>query len=71
MQYWLPDWLYTAIKWVVSLCMPALTTCYVGLAAIWGWPYAEEVAKTSAVVCACLGTIMGYSALTAIEAPDE
>ena len=43
------------------ICLPALATAYVGLSAIWGWPYAEEVAKTSAVICAFLGAILGIS----------
>ena len=42
---------YDALKWIVMIAIPALTTAYVGLSGIWGWPYAEEVAKTSAVVC--------------------
>ena len=41
--------IYDVLKWVVMIVIPALTTAYVGLAAIWGWPFATEVAKTSAV----------------------
>ena len=52
---------YDILKWVVMIAIPALTTAYVGLAAIWGWPLAEEVAKTSAVVCVLLGTLLGIS----------
>lgn len=32
-----------------------------GLAAIWGFPYATEVAKTSAVICTLLGALLGIS----------
>lgn len=52
---------YDVLKWIVMIVIPALTTAYVGLAAIWGFPYAEEVAKTSAVVCTLLGTLLGIS----------
>lgn len=52
---------YDIMKWVVMVVIPALTTAYVGLSAIWGFPYAEEVAKTSAVVCALLGALLGIS----------
>ncbi len=52
---------YDVLKWVVMIVIPALTTAYVGLAAIWGFPYAEEVAKTSAVVCTLLGALLGIS----------
>ena len=51
------DWL----KWIVVIVIPALTTAYVGLAMIWGFPYADKVAKTSAVVCTLLGSILGIS----------
>ena len=38
----LPDHVYDVLKWIVMIVIPALTTAYVGLAAIWGFPYAEE-----------------------------
>ena len=50
----LPDKLYDILKWVCMICIPALATAYVGLAAVWGWPFADEVAKTAAVVCTLL-----------------
>ena len=40
---------------------PVQTTAYVGLATIWAWPFAEEVAKTSAVICTLLGALLGIS----------
>ena len=52
---------YDILKWCVMIAIPALTTAYVGLSGIWGWPYAEEVAKTSAVVCTLLGALLGIS----------
>ena len=52
---------YDALKWIVMIAIPALTTAYVGLSGSWGWPYAEEVAKTSAVVCVLLGALLGIS----------
>lgn len=54
---------YDIMKWCVLVFIPALTTAYVGLSAIWGWPYAEEVAKTSAIVCTLLGALLGISNL--------
>lgn len=52
---------YDALKWIVMIVIPAVTTAYVGLAAIWGFPFAEEVAKTSAVICTLLGALLGIS----------
>lgn len=57
----LPNQVYDVLKWIVMICLSALTTAYVGMAAIWGWPYATEVAKTSAVVCTLLGALLGIS----------
>lgn len=52
---------YDILKWVVMLCIPAATTCYVGLANIWGFPYPQQIAETSAVVCTFLGALLGIS----------
>lgn len=57
----LNDKLYDVLKWVTMIIIPAIATAYVGLAAVWAWPYAEEVAKTSSVVCALLGALLGIS----------
>lgn len=57
----LPNRVYDILKWIVMILIPALTTAYVGMAAIWGWPYATEVAKTSAVICTLLGALLGIS----------
>lgn len=53
--------LYDILKWITMICIPALTTAYVGCASIWGWPYATEIAKTSAVICTLLGALLGIS----------
>lgn len=65
MQYILPDKIYDAIKYVVTIVLPALSVLYVGLAGIWGWPYADEVSRTIAVVYTFLCALMGISHLTA------
>ena len=52
---------YDILKWIVIIVLPALATAYVGLSAIWGWPYADEVAKTVAIVCTLLGALLGIS----------
>ena len=52
---------YDIMKWVTMIVLPALATAYVGLSAIWGWPYADEIAKTTAVICTLLGALLGIS----------
>ena len=62
----LSDKVYNVLKWIVLVVIPALTTAYVGLAAIWGSPflYPDKVAKTSAVVCTLLGALLGISTIS-------
>ena len=57
----LNDGMYDILKWITMIVIPALATAYVGLAAVWGWPYADQVAKTSAVICTLLGALLGIS----------
>lgn len=57
----IPNKVYDILKWVTMVVIPALATAYVGLSAVWNWPYADEVAKTSAVVCTLLGALLGIS----------
>lgn len=68
--------LFDALKWLTLVGIPAITTAYVGLSAIWGWPYADQVAKTSAVVCVLLGSLLGISTIQynkagKLQPPDE
>lgn len=57
----LSDKAYTILKWVTLICIPALATFYVALSAVWGWPYADQVAKTATAVCTLLGALLGIS----------
>jgi hypothetical protein len=52
---------YDILKWITLICIPALATFYVALAPIWGWPFADEVAKTATAVCTLLGALLGIS----------
>ena len=61
MEMKLPDKVYDILKWICMICIPALATAYVGLAAICGWPYADAIAKTAAVVCTLIGALLGIS----------
>ena len=65
MTYLLPSKLYDLIKFIVPVVMPALSVLYAGLAGIWGWPLADEVTRTFAVVYTFLCAVMGISSYTA------
>ena len=69
----LPNKVYDVLKWITMIVLPALATAYVGMASIWGWPYADQVAKTTAVVCTLLGALLGISTAqyNKTEPPDE
>ena len=67
----LPDKVYDVLKWLVCIVIPALTTAYVGLSAVWGWPYAEPIAKTSAIVCTLLGAVLGISTINYNKQPPD
>jgi hypothetical protein len=64
-NYLLPDKIYDVIKYIVTIIMPAVSVLYVGLAGIWGWPYADEVSRTIAVVYTFLCSLMGISHIKA------
>lgn len=57
----LNDKAYDVLKWLVVIVIPALSTAYVALAAVWNFPFADEVAKTSAATCTLFGAILGIS----------
>jgi len=57
----LPNKVYDVLKWAVCIAIPALTTLYVTLDAIFGWGCGDIVAKVSAAVCVCLGGLIGIS----------
>lgn len=65
MSYLLPDRVYDEIKFFVTVVMPAISVLYVGLAGIWGWPFADEIARTIAVIYTFLCAVMGISSYTA------
>lgn len=57
----LPDKIYDILKWVALICIPAIATFYVALAPVWGWPFADEIAKTANAICILIGALIGIS----------
>lgn len=57
----LSNTVYDVLKWVALIGVPALATFYVALSNVWGWPYADEVAKTANAVCVLIGALIGVS----------
>ena len=71
MKYLLPDRVYDSIKFFVTVVMPAASVLYVGLAAIWGWPFADQISRTEAVVYTFLCALMGISTYSATQEVDD
>lgn len=55
------DKVYDVLKWVVIICLPAISTMYFALANIWGLPYAEQITGTISAVTTCIGILLGIS----------
>ena len=65
---------YDILKWIALIALDALGLLYKTLAAIWGWPYGDEVLATCTALSLCLGTLLGISTAKynkSLEPPDE
>lgn len=60
----LPDKIYNILKWLCLIALPAVAVAYVGLASVWGWPYADEISKTINVICVLVGALIGISTVS-------
>ena len=58
---WLPSEVYDVFKWATLIALPAASTLYAGLSAVWGWGFSGEVATSVTVVCTFLGVLLGLS----------
>lgn len=57
----LPNKVYDILKWVALIALDALGICYKTLAAIWHWPFGDEVLATCTAVSLCIGAMLGIS----------
>ena len=55
------DRLYTILKYLCQVGLPALGTLYFALAQIWHLPYAEQIVGTIAAVTTFIGVCLGIS----------
>jgi hypothetical protein len=53
--------MYDRVKNSVLIVIPAVSTLYFSLGAIWGLPAVDEVVKTLAALAAFLGALIGLS----------
>ena len=57
----LNDKVYDVLKWIALIALNAIGVCYKTPAAVWGWPFGEEVLTTCTALALCLGTLLGIS----------
>ena len=53
--------LYDVLKWIVQIVLPACGALYSALAALWGFPYVEQIVGTISAVTVFLGALMKIS----------
>lgn len=55
---------YDVLKWIATVVLPAITACYLTLAFIWGWPYAEQIGATLSAITTLACTLLGISSVS-------
>lgn len=63
--------LYDTLKYIAMIALPAVGTLYFALAAIWGFPYGEEVVGTITAIDTFLGALLGISSASYKKAEVE
>ena len=54
---------YDVLKWIDMVVLPAITTLWLTLATIWGFPYAEPIGATLGAITVFLGALLGISSI--------
>ena len=54
---------YDVMKWLVTVGLPAVTTLWLTLASIWGFPYAEPIGATLGAITVFLSVLLGISSI--------
>lgn len=62
---------YDTIKDIVTIGFPAATALYSGLAVLWGWPFAEQVVSSGALLVTFLGVLLKISGKRFEKLPVE
>ena len=52
---------YNILKWITLAFLPASGALYFTLAALWGFPYGEQIAATVAAITTFFGVVLGVS----------
>lgn len=55
------DKLYTILKYLCQIALPAVGSLYFALAQLWNLPYAEQITGTCSALAVCIGILIGIS----------
>lgn len=67
MTYFLPDSVYSILKWLGLIACPALATFVGVVGPVWGMPYVDATVTTINATGLLIGALIGASAITAKE----
>lgn len=70
-EYFLPDRLYTVLKWTALIAFPSIATFIGAIGAVWGWADTDAIVTTINAVGALIGALIGVSAATSRRAPER
>jgi hypothetical protein len=57
----LPDKVYTILKWICLIALPAVAVFYFTISKIWGLPFGAEIPATINAVAVLIGALIGIS----------
>ncbi len=60
----LPDKLYTFLKWMAIVALPALATLVKVVCSIWNLPYGDQIATTITAVATFIGALLMVSTIS-------
>lgn len=65
MTFFLPDNIYSVLKWLGLILCPALAALIGAVGPAWGLPHVDAIVLTINAIGTFIGAIIGASALTA------
>ena len=65
--YFLPNNVYSVLKWLGLIACPALATFVGVVGPVWGMPYVDATVTTINATGLLIGALIGASAITAKE----
>lgn len=70
-EYFLPDKLYTVLKWTALIALPSIATFIGVIGAAWGWADTDAIVTTINAVGALIGALIGASAATSKQVTSD